>query len=461
MFLTGSQHFPDPTSPRARLFQSLIEAADADRAGGVTRGTAAKANIHWRRWLEFSHFYLGLPATDPFLSRLHPPQRVAIMCAFGAAVRDGFFATGRCIKLAQGRGHTPTVRHVAEARGLSLTVGHKPLKGETVQQHVNGVAQIFRDFDQPDPREGTPGRGVSSALTRLYRGYKNSDAAPCRQMAIPLDLIRTITTASPTDEAKVTCFNQLIRLAVFWACRSCEYCLVDNPEDRRTRVLTLEDFSFRKDHHNIDHDNSHLHRASTVTVTFRFQKKETRDDSVTQYHSGDDSFSPTVAAAMIVRRLRQMPGCSASTTIDTYYDHVAGRRYRLRAKEIRAMLRAKLEALDYRRYGLQLDRVGLHSIRASAAMAMCLAGVPSYIIMLIGRWASAAFLFYIRKQIEEFSKGVSSKMISAGSHHHINASPNHTDHANLIPYTSLASSPRHGTSIDQITDAYDVWNSNK
>jgi hypothetical protein len=44
-------------------------------------------------------------------------------------------------------------------------------------------------------------------------------------------------------------------------------------------------------------------------------------------------------------------------------------------------------------------------------MAMYLAGVPVSTIMLLGRWSSDAFICYIQKQVKEFSKGVSGKMI--------------------------------------------------
>jgi len=44
-------------------------------------------------------------------------------------------------------------------------------------------------------------------------------------------------------------------------------------------------------------------------------------------------------------------------------------------------------------------------------MAMYLAHVPVFMIMLLGRWSSNAFLDYIRKQVKEFSNGISSKMI--------------------------------------------------
>jgi hypothetical protein len=38
-------------------------------------------------------------------------------------------------------------------------------------------------------------------------------------------------------------------------------------------------------------------------------------------------------------------------------------------------------------------------------------GAPVFTIILLGRWASVAFLLYISKQLKDFSKGVSNKMI--------------------------------------------------
>ena len=57
--------------------------------------------------------------------------------------------------------------------------------------------------------------------------------------------------------------------------------------------------------------------------------------------------------------------------------------------------------------------VGLHSIRSGAVMAMYLNKIPVFTIMLIGCWSSDAFLHYIWKQVQEFSKGVSSAMITS------------------------------------------------
>jgi hypothetical protein len=61
--------------------------------------------------------------------------------------------------------------------------------------------------------------------------------------------------------------------------------------------------------------------------------------------------------------------------------------------------------------GFHPKDIGLHSAGSGAAMAMYLSGVPVYTIMLLGRWSSDTFLWYIRKQVKEFRKGVSKKML--------------------------------------------------
>ena len=53
--------------------------------------------------------------------------------------------------------------------------------------------------------------------------------------------------------------------------------------------------------------------------------------------------------------------------------------------------------------------------------------VPTYTIMLVGRWSSDAFLKYIRRQVQEFTSGVSTRMIQRGSF--FNVRPTHTRRA--------------------------------
>jgi hypothetical protein len=52
-------------------------------------------------------------------------------------------------------------------------------------------------------------------------------------------------------------------------------------------------------------------------------------------------------------------------------------------------------------------------------MAMYLGKCPVYMIMLIGRWSSNAFLWYVSKQVMEFSHNVSKRMLQFQNYCHI------------------------------------------
>jgi hypothetical protein len=51
-------------------------------------------------------------------------------------------------------------------------------------------------------------------------------------------------------------------------------------------------------------------------------------------------------------------------------------------------------------------------------MTMFLGGCPVFLIMMIVRWSSNAFLRYIRKQAKEFNHNVSRKMLTQMFHRH-------------------------------------------
>lgn len=67
------------------------------------------------------------------------------------------------------------------------------------------------------------------------------------------------------------------------------------------------------------------------------------------------------------------------------------------------------------RLGFEASDIGTHSNRYATAMFMYLNGIPVYMIMLVGRWSSDAFLLYICKQVQEFTSGMLSKMINTSS----------------------------------------------
>ena len=57
--------------------------------------------------------------------------------------------------------------------------------------------------------------------------------------------------------------------------------------------------------------------------------------------------------------------------------------------------------------GLSHKEVGTHSIRSGFDMELYLAKVYPETIMIMGLWASSAFLWYIRIQVSDIRKGIS------------------------------------------------------
>ena len=57
--------------------------------------------------------------------------------------------------------------------------------------------------------------------------------------------------------------------------------------------------------------------------------------------------------------------------------------------------------------GLDHTRYSTHSLRIGGASVMAAAGLPDYVIQLIGRWKSLAFLTYIRSNLSMFTKALS------------------------------------------------------
>jgi hypothetical protein len=127
---------------------------------------------------------------------------------------------------------------------------------------------------------------------------------------------------------------------------------------------------------------------------------------------------PVRQGACIVNRILAIPGQTADSTINTYQS--GNHTYTLKSETAIKRVRKLATALGSDQLGHDPLDIGLpvHSIRSAAAMAMTLSGVPNYMVMLIGRWKSDAFLIYIRKQVAEFTKSVSQKMITTTTFFH-------------------------------------------
>ena len=90
-----------------------------------------------------------------------------------------------------------------------------------------------------------------------------------------------------------------------------------------------------------------------------------------------------------------------------------GTPFEISSASIRKDIKNVVNIMGPKILGFTSDDVGTHSIRSGGAMALHLANVSSLTIMMIGRWRSEAFLLYIRKQVQQFSVGLSDKMLES------------------------------------------------
>ena len=128
---------------------------------------------------------------------------------------------------------------------------------------------------------------------------------------------------------------------------------------------------------------------------------------------------PVRAAAGIVRRIRNYKDTNNDTPISTVY--LRGRRSDVTSKQMTSALQDAIRVIGEDVLNIKTSEIGTHSIRSGGAMAMFIGGCPVFMIMLIGRWSSDAFMKYIRRQIEEFSHDVSQRMIATMFHRYIPA----------------------------------------
>ena len=358
-------------------------AAEVARESAVQRKTHKDQARSWDRWTTYCG-WIGLG--DTLLNDFPRSAKIKLLGAFAVAMREARFSGPSYDRLAHG----------------------------SVASSISHVCQTFREHGRPNPSlddDGKPG----FLLQRELRSFKKADPAEKHQKAIPMSVISTLAKQqlSELDRAIV----QLTGLGIFFAFRSCEYLEVPYAEHGQTEILRLRNIRFFKDGELVQHSHPELEFADCVSLTFERQKREEKNDTVTQEASGDSVLCPVRFAAGLARRIRSYPDTTSNTKISTYISN--GTAGNVKSVQVINALRDVVGAIGETRLGIAKEEVGTHSIRSGAAMAMYLGECPVYTVMLIGRWSSDAFLRYIRKQVMEFSHNVSKKMLKFQNYRHI------------------------------------------
>jgi hypothetical protein len=224
----------------------------------------------------------------------------------------------------------------------------------------------------------------------------------------------------------------LLTGALFFAMRSCEYSSTSTSDGpRKTKILTCENIQFLMQTKSglsaIPHTSKleNLYKADCVTITFISQKNGDKAVRVTQYKS-HKNLCPVKAWANTINRVLSYPNTSNKSTVNTFLNPKNNRLVRISSKQTREHIKLTVKKIGTKQLGVDITRVGTHSIRSSCAMLLYLAKIPTATIMLLGRWKSDAFLLYLRRQVQEFAEGLSNAMMSMPDmFHNIPDNPQH------------------------------------
>jgi hypothetical protein len=99
--------------------------------------------------------------------------------------------------------------------------------------------------------------------------------------------------------------------------RSCEYLKVGGT--RKTKQLRIKNFRFYRGKTLINQNDHILYLADSVSITFEQQKRDTKNNTITQHSSGDQHLCPVKVWALIIKRLLSHELSSDETPINTFY----------------------------------------------------------------------------------------------------------------------------------------------
>ena len=175
----------------------------------------------------------------------------------------------------------------------------------------------------------------------------------------------------------------------------------------RKRILQKGGIRFYRKLRELRHDSGILHLADKISSTVRTQKNGVKNATVTQWRT-TTTLCPVNIWAEITIRLDSYSGTTSVTPVNTVW--VEHHKTTITSQMTTNSLRAGTLSFGEERLGFLHKEVSTHSIRSGFAMELYPAKVYPETIMIMGRWASSAFLRYIRIQVSDISKGISTLM---------------------------------------------------
>ncbi len=130
------------------------------------------------------------------------------------------------------------------------------------------------------------------------------------------------------------------------------------------------------------HTSAELNLADYVSITFERQKNDRKSDTVTQWKTSDPVMCQVKLWASIVKWILTYKGTNKDSPISLALHRNST--ISITPEMVANLLKDGVVAIGKTKLGIHHLEVGTHSIQSRAAMAMYLAGVPIFSIMLIG-----------------------------------------------------------------------------
>ena len=133
--------------------------------------------------------------------------------------------------------------------------------------------------------------------------------------------------------------------------------------------------------------------------------RDRKAHTVTQWRTSDELLCRVKIWASLTRRILSYKGANKNSPI-SLVKHKS-QIINITGEMIANLCRNGVVPIGETKLGICRSEIGTKFICSGAAMTMYLTGVPVFLIMLIGRWSSTAFLKYIQKQVHEFLPDIS------------------------------------------------------
>jgi len=265
------------------------------------------------------------------------------------------------------------------------------------------------NYGSRDPRKTYPGQyALDKSFRDLYKGYKDDNAAPRYEHAIPNTTIQWLVRKFKDANVRLRTTSALVVVAFFFMLRVGEYTPTRNRK-RKKRTIPLRkcDVALLRNGIPLDKEAplSVLQTATGCTICLENQKNGVKDQTLYHDSSGDDVLDPAREMAYLVHQLRGQPD---DTPLGTCFD--GGRKYRISSSAVLSMVRLAAQHDNLQSAGYDLSRIGSHSLRSGGAVRLKLAGFDDGIIKKLGRWSSETYAKYIQPHIGPITGGCAARM---------------------------------------------------